>query len=67
MFITGPEVIKTVTNEEVGFEDLGGHHTCTKSGVTHFTAKDDHAALDIVRDLVSLIPSNNLDIALRLN
>ena len=64
MFITGPEVIKTVTNEEVGFEDLGGATThATKSGVTHFTAKDDYAALDIVRDLVSLIPSNNLDIA----
>ena len=64
MFITGPEVIKTVTNEEVGFEDLGGATThATKSGVTHFTAKDDQAALEIVRDLVSLIPSNNLDIA----
>ena len=64
MFITGPEVIKTVTNEEVGFEDLGGATThATKSGVTHFTAKDDHLALDIVRELVSLIPSNNLDIA----
>ena len=64
MFINGPEVIKTVTNEEVGFEDLGGATThATKSGVTHFTAKDDHVALDIVRELVSLIPSNNLDIA----
>ena len=64
MFITGPEVIKTVTNEEVGFEDLGGATThATKSGVTHFTAKDDHVALDIVRELVSLIPSNNLDVA----
>ena len=64
MFITGPEVIKTVTNEEVGFEDLGGATThATKSGVTHFTAKDDHVALDIVRELVSLIPSNNLDTA----
>ncbi len=64
MFITGPEVIKTVTNEEVGFEDLGGATThATKSGVTHFTAKDDHVALEIVRELVSLIPSNNLDTA----
>ena len=64
MFITGPEVIKTVTNEEVGFEDLGGATThATKSGVTHFTAKDDHIALEIVRELVSLIPSNNLDVA----
>ena len=64
MFITGPEVIKTVTNEEVGFEDLGGATThARKSGVTHFTAKDDHVALEIVRELVSLIPSNNLDTA----
>ena len=61
MFITGPEVIKTVTNEEVGFEELGGASThATKSGVTHFTAKDDESALEIVRDLVGLIPSNNL-------
>lgn len=61
MFITGPEVIKTVTNEEVGFEELGGASThATKSGVTHFTAKDDNGALEIVRELVGLIPSNNL-------
>ena len=64
MFITGPEVIKTVTNEEVGFEELGGATThATKSGVTHFTAEDDHVALDIVRELVALIPLNNLDVA----
>ena len=50
MFITGPEVIKTVTNEEVSFEDLGGASThATKSGVTHFTAQDDDEALSIVR------------------
>jgi propionyl-CoA carboxylase beta chain len=62
MFITGPEVIKTVTNEEVTFEDLGGASThATKSGVTHFTASDDEEALNIVRDLVGLIPSNNLE------
>ncbi|MBR79393.1 MAG: methylmalonyl-CoA carboxyltransferase [Euryarchaeota archaeon] len=62
MFITGPEVIKTVTNEEVGFEDLGGASThSTKSGVTHFTAKNDQSALEVVRELVSLIPSNNLE------
>ena len=62
MFITGPEVIKTVTNEEVGFEELGGAIThATKSGVTHFTAESDQTALDVVRDLVSLIPSNNLE------
>ncbi len=64
MFITGPEVIKTVTNEEVGFEELGGASThATKSGVTHFTAEDDDGALEIVRELVGLIPSNNLEIA----
>ena len=62
MFITGPEVIKTVTNEEVTFEDLGGASThATRSGVTHFTAGDDEDALDIVRELVGLIPSNNLE------
>tara|TARA_B100000029_G_scaffold173719_1_gene170392 strand:+ start:18355 stop:19941 length:1587 start_codon:yes stop_codon:yes gene_type:complete len=62
MFITGPEVIKTVTNEEVGFEELGGALThARKSGVTHFTAEDDQNALDIVRDLVGLLPSNNLE------
>ena len=54
--------ITTVTNEEVGFEDLGGASThATKSGVTHFTAANDQSALDIVRELVSLIPSNNLE------
>ncbi len=61
MFITGPEVIKTVTNEEVSFEDLGGSAThATKSGVTHFTAGDDESALDLVRDLVEMLPLNNL-------
>ena len=62
MFITGPEVIRTVTNEEVSFEDLGGATThATMSGVTHFTAEDDKGAIGIVRELVSLIPSNNLE------
>ncbi len=62
MFITGPEVIKTVTNEEVGFEELGGASThAKKSGVTHFTAKDDKGALEIVKELIGLIPSNNLE------
>ncbi len=61
MFITGPEVIKTVTNEEVGFEDLGGASThAKKSGVTHFTAEDDEGALEIVKELIGLIPANNL-------
>jgi propionyl-CoA carboxylase beta chain len=62
MFITGPEVIKTVTNEEVSFEDLGGASThATKSGVTHFTAENDDDALEVVRDLIQLLPSNNLE------
>ena len=62
MFITGPEVIKTVTNEEVSFEDLGGASThATKSGVTHFTADNDDEALELVRELVQLLPSNNLE------
>ena len=62
MFITGPEVIKTVTNEEVTFEDLGGASTpSTRSGVTHFTASDDGDAIGIVRELVGLMPSNNLE------
>ena len=62
MFITGPEVIKTVTNEEVSFEDLGGASThATRSGVTHFTAGNDDEALDLVRELVGFIPLNNLE------
>ena len=61
MFITGPEVIKTVTNEEVSFEDLGGAMTHgSKSGVTHFTASTDEDAIDLTRELVGLLPSNNL-------
>ncbi|MDP6906781.1 MAG: acyl-CoA carboxylase subunit beta [Candidatus Thalassarchaeaceae archaeon] len=61
MFITGPEVIKTVTNEEVSFEDLGGAMTHgSKSGVTHFTAESDEDALDLTRELIGLLPSNNL-------
>ena len=67
MFITGPEVIKTVTNEEVSFEDLGGAMThATKSGVTHFIAENDNDAIGIVKELVGLIPSNNLEKAPRL-
>ncbi len=62
MFITGPEVIKTVTNEEVSFEELGGASThATRSGVTHFTAEDDEGAIGIARELVGLLPSNNLE------
>ena len=62
MFITGPEVIKTVTNEEVSFEELGGANThASRSGVTHFTAQSDEDALDLVRDLLGHLPSNNLE------
>ena len=62
MFITGPEVIKTVTNEEVSFEDLGGASTHgTKSGVSHFTVGDDEAAIQMARDLCDLLPQNNLE------
>jgi propionyl-CoA carboxylase beta chain len=62
MFITGPDVIKTVTGEEVTFEELGGAHTHnTKSGVAHYQASDEDDCLDFARDLLSYLPSNNLD------
>ena len=57
MFITGPEVIKTVTGEEVEFEELGGamsHNT--KSGVAHFAAEDEESCLEDVRYLMSFLP-----------
>jgi propionyl-CoA carboxylase beta chain len=62
MFITGPDVIKTVTHEEVTKEELGGAitHNST-SGVAHFAADSDEHALRMVRELLSFIPSNNLD------
>ena len=62
MFITGPDVIKTVTGEEVEFEELGGamsHNT--KSGVAHFAAEDEDSCLEDVRYLLSFLPSNNLE------
>ena len=60
MFITGPEVIKTVTHEEVTKEDLGGAHAhASKSGVCHFTAPDDRTCIAQVRELLSFMPSNN--------
>ncbi len=62
MFITGPDVIKTVTGEEVSFEELGGAQAHnTKSGVAHYQAKDEDDCLDFARDLLSYLPSNNLD------
>ncbi|MEP6848385.1 MAG: acyl-CoA carboxylase subunit beta [Acidobacteriota bacterium] len=62
MFITGPDVIKTVTHEEVTKDELGGAMTHnSKSGVAHFAADSDEHALRITRELLSFIPSNNLD------
>src|SRR5271168_1111237 len=62
MFITGPEVIKAVTHEEVTKDELGGAVTHNeKSGVAHFKAHDDAECLSMVRELLSFLPSNNLD------
>jgi propionyl-CoA carboxylase beta chain len=62
MFITGPDVIKTVTHEDVTKEELGGAMTHNaKSGVAHFAADSDEHALQITRELISFIPSNNMD------
>jgi propionyl-CoA carboxylase beta chain len=62
MFITGPDVIKTVTHEDVTKDELGGAMTHNaKSGVAHFAAESDEHALRITRELLSFIPSNNLE------
>ena len=62
MFVTGPDVIKTVTHEEVTKEELGGAAThAAKSGVAHFTVPNDAACLAAIRELLSYLPSNNLD------
>src|ERR1700716_3697281 len=62
MFITGPDVIKTVTHEDVTKQDLGGAmtHNAT-SGLAHFAARDDAECLAMIRELMSFLPSNNLD------
>jgi propionyl-CoA carboxylase beta subunit len=62
MFVTGPDVVKTVTHEEISKEELGGAmtHNAT-SGVAHFAVDDDRECLALIRDLLSFIPSNNLD------
>ena len=61
MFITGPDVIKTVTGEDVGFEELGGARThTTTSGVAHHMAGTEEEAIDYVKALLSYLPSNNL-------
>ncbi len=62
MFITGPDVIKTVTGETVEMEDLGGARTHnTKSGVAHYMGTDEQDAIDYVKALLSYLPSNNLE------
>jgi propionyl-CoA carboxylase beta chain len=62
MFVTGPDVIKTVTHEEVTKEQLGGAATHNEtSGVAHFEAHDDAECLSMIRELLSFLPSNNLD------
>jgi propionyl-CoA carboxylase beta chain len=62
MFITGPDVIKTVTGEDVTMEELGGARTHnTKSGNAHYMASDEHDALDYVKALISYLPQNNLE------
>jgi propionyl-CoA carboxylase beta chain len=64
MFITGPDVIRAVTHEEVSKEDLGGAMThAQKSGVAHFVARDDADCLRALRRLLSFLPSNNLETA----
>src|SRR5262249_15456366 len=62
MFVTGPDVIKTVTHEDVSKDELGGAmtHNAT-SGVAHFAVEDDRECLSLIRDLLSFMPSNNLD------
>lgn len=62
MFITGPDVIKTVTGEDVAFEDLGGARTHnTKSGVAHYMGTDEDDAIEYVKALLSYLPSNNME------
>ncbi|MFA5535436.1 MAG: acyl-CoA carboxylase subunit beta, partial [Mariniphaga sp.] len=62
MFVTGPDVIKTVTHEEVTKEALGGAIThSTKSGLAHFTGNDEEQTLMMIRELMSFLPSNNME------
>ncbi len=62
MFITGPDVVKTVTGEEVSFEELGGAAAhAAKSGVAHFVSPDEEACLEDARYLLSFLPQNNVD------
>lgn len=62
MFVTGPDVVKTVTQEDVTFEELGGAFVhSSKSGVAHFAAENEEDALFLVQQLVDYLPSNNMD------
>lgn len=66
MFVTGPNVIKMVTNEEVSFEDLGGAQThSAKSGIAHLMARNDQDCILLIRKLLSFVPQNNLSEAPR--
>lgn len=62
MFVTGPNVVKTVTHEDVSFEELGGAMThATKSGVAHFASDNEVQCLDTIKQLLSYLPSNNME------
>ena len=62
MFVTGPDVVKTVLGEEVSFDELGGAMTHgTKSGVAHFVAKNEYDCMDVIKNLLSYIPQNNTE------
>jgi propionyl-CoA carboxylase beta chain len=62
MFVTGPQVVKTVTREDVSFEELGGADVhASRSGIAHFVAGDDEECLLLIRRLLGFLPSNNLD------
>ena len=67
MFLTGPKVVKTVTGEDIDAEHLGGASVhATKSGVTHFAAKTEEEAIEMIKSLLSYIPSNNTEEAPRI-
>merc|ERR1739841_118048 len=62
MFVTGPDVVKTVLGEEISFEDLGGANTHgTKSGVAHFVAENEYECMDYIKKLISFLPQNNTE------
>jgi len=62
MFVTGPKVVKTVTNEDITTEDLGGARIhSSKSGVSHFLLEDEEEGIMIIRKLISFLPSNNME------